>query len=208
MGYKTVIIYGRILCSSVLIFPFLFPLNDSITELISAKLSYFMIAAIIICEFLFSFSTYAMAHLPSPAGWKNQEIYPLLTSGFIHIAIADSISLFIGFFANTYVFKRWGIKLFGNSFFMKSLGATAIGELLFTISTNILTFHIFSEANLSDTFNIIFSDYILKMIYSFLICIPNAYIVMKIKQVANNDKEVSNNGSIILFKKPRISYRN
>jgi len=158
MGYKTVDIYGRLLCASVFVFPLLFPINDSLTELFGAKTSYLMIIATIICEFLFSYITYFLSSMPSPALWKNQEIYPILTSGFLHIAIADSISLAIGFFANTYVLDKWGVKFFGKGFFMRSLGATAVGELLFTISTNLITFHFFSVANIGETANIIISD--------------------------------------------------
>jgi len=196
MGYKTVDLYGRILCSSVFIFPLLFPINDSITELLDAKVSYLMIIAIIFCEFLFSFITHAMAILPSPSHWQNQEMYPLLTTGFIHIAIADSVSLAIGFFANTYVFDKWGMRWFGSGFFRRSLGATAIGELLFTISTNFIAFNMLSTANLKDTINIIISDYVLKMLYSFIICIPNAYLVSLIKQhiqkeVTKEDRKIT-----------------
>lgn len=163
-------------------FPLLFPINDSLTEIFGEKTSYLMIIATIICEFLFSYITYFLASLPSPALWKNQEIYPVLTSGFLHIAVADSISLAIGFFANTYVLARWGVKIFGKGFFIRSLGATAVGELLFTISTNLITFHYFSVANIWETSNIIISDYVLKMIYSLIICIPNAFVVYKVKK--------------------------
>ncbi len=207
MGYKTVEIYGRILCSSVFIFPLLFPLNDSITELLGAKISYFMIVAIIICEFLFSFITYSLAHLPSPLHWQNQELYPLLTTGFIHIAIADSISLAIGFFANTYVLDKWGIKWFGSGFFSRSLGATAIGELLFTISTNLITFHFLSSANLADTINIIISDYILKMGYSFLICIPNAFLVNKVKKYFPRKEDDIKDTNVIPINQINVRYR-
>ncbi|MCW8469901.1 VUT family protein [Fluoribacter gormanii] len=206
MGYKTVDLYGRILCSSVFVFPLLFPINDSITELLGAKISYLMIIAIVICEFMFSFITHALAVLPSPSHWQGQEIYPILTTGFIHIAIADSISLAIGFFANTYVLNKWGIKWFGTGFFRRSLGATAVGELLFTISTNIITFHILSTENLMDTANIIISDYILKMVYSFIICIPNAYLVSLVKK--HIQKEGTNNElNIIPFNQIRVKYR-
>ena len=206
MGYKTVDIYGRILCSSVFVFPLLFPLNDSITELLGAKISYAMILAIIICEFMFAFITYGLACLPSPVHWQNQGIYPLITTGFIHIAIADSFSLAIGFFANTYVLNKWGIKWFGKGFFSRSLGATAVGELIFTISTNLITFHILSTANFIDTANIIVSDYILKMAYSFIICIPNAYVVSKIKKYLSADKAVLNE-KIIPINQIRVRYR-
>lgn len=206
MGYKTVDLYGRILCSSVFIFPLLFPINDSITELLGAKTSYLMIVAIIFCEFMFSFITYALAILPSPSHWQNQEIYPLLTTGFIHIAIADSISLAIGFFANTYVLDKWGMKWFGSGFFRRSLGATAVGELLFTISTNLITFHILSTENLMDTTNIIISDYILKMAYSFIICIPNAYLVSLIKKHLKKEDTIKDR-KIIPLNEIRVRYR-
>ena len=207
MGYKTVTLYGRILCSSVFIFPLLFPLYDSITEILDAKTSYFMIISIIVCEFTFSFITYGLARLPSPINWNDQEIYPLITSGFLHIAIADSISLAIGFFANTYILKNWGIKWFGNSFFLRSLGCTAIGELLFTISTNIITFHVFDIASTSDTLNIICSDYLLKMIYSFLICIPNALIVKRIKIILSKNKQNTTALNVFPINQIRVKYR-
>lgn len=208
MGYKTVDLNGRILCASVFVFPLLFPINDSLTEIVGEKTSYLMIVATILCEFLFSYITYFLASLPSPALWKNQEIYPLLTSGFLHIAVADSISLAIGFVANTYVLTRWGVKIFGKGFFMRSLGATAVGELLFTISTNLITFHYFSVANIWETSNIIISDYILKMIYSLIICIPNAFIVYKIKKLINtntNTNELTYN--VMNINQLRTKYR-
>lgn len=208
MGYKTVDINGHLLCASVFVFPLLFPINDSLTEIFGAKTSYLMIIATIICEFLFSYITYFLASLPSPLLWKNQEIYPVLTSGFLHIAVADSVSLAIGFFANTYVLDKWGFKFFGKGFFMRSLGATAVGELLFTISTNFITFRFFSAASIWDTTNIIVSDYILKMIYSIVICIPNALLVIKVKSImkSNNTSDYIS-GNIKEFTPLKPKYR-
>lgn len=208
LGYKGVQIGGGILCASVFIFPLLFPINDSISELISPRASYFLIIFIIICEFLFSLVTYCIALLPSPTHWDNQSIYPILTSGFLHIAIADSISLAIGFFANTYIFSKWGLKIFGTGFFRRSLGATAIGELLFTISTNFITFHGLGNAGLLDTLNIIGSDYAFKMLYSLLICIPNAYFVQRIKKLkyAEHTKQTQNT-NVFALKLTEPSYR-
>ena len=198
LGYKVVSIKGHMLCASVFIFPLLFPINDSITELFGARVSYIMIFAVIICEFLFSFITRTVVLLPSPQGWQNQEIYTILTSGFLHIAIADSTSLAISFFANSYFLSKWGVALYGRGFFIRSLGATAIGELIFTISTNLITFHSFEIASLRDTINIITSDYIFKMIYSFIICIPNAILVDKIKKTfGRKDPEILLNNKII-----------
>lgn len=209
LGYKVVEFDGRILCASVFIFPLLFPINDSITELYGAKVSYLMILAIIICEFLFSILTKTVVLLPSPHNWQNQEMYSNLTSGFMHIAIADSTSLAIGFFANSYFLNKWGLAFYGRGFFIRSLGATAIGELLFTVMTNIITFNSFEVANLKDTINIITSDYIFKMGYSLLICIPNALLVNKIKKVfvKSTNNESSNTNKIISFNLFKQNYQ-
>lgn len=181
MGYKAISYSGHIICSSVLIFPLLFPINDSISEVLDKRATYLMILITIICEYLFSSVTYLLASCPSPAHWEHQDIYNILTSGFLKISVADSISLSIGFVANTYVFNRWGLKVFGKGFFRRSLGATAIGELFFTISTNFLAFLVFGKASTEDTFSIIIFDYIFKMGYSVIICIPNAIFVGWIK---------------------------
>lgn len=209
MGYKTVEFHGHLLCASVFVFPLLFPINDSLAELLGSKTAYLMIIATIICEFMFSYLTFILASMPSPSHWKNQEIYPLLTSGFIHIAIADSLALALGFFANTYFIGKWGVKLFGRGFFIRSLGATAVGELLFTVSTNLIAFNILGSATLTDTFNIIFSDYIFKMAYSFVICVPNAYIVFKIKQLMNKTDDAGQNlgDNILDISKLKLRYR-
>jgi len=207
LGYKVVLFEGSILCASVFIFPLLFPINDSITELFGVKVSYLMIGAIIICEFLFSILTKSASLLPSPPGWQNQELYTSLTSGFLHIAIADSSSLAISFFANSYFLNKWGIQLYGKNFLIRSLGATAIGELIFTIATNLIAFHSFEVANLQDTINIITSDYIFKMVYSLLICIPNAILVNKIKSSFSEGKDGKIIDNLIPFNLLKQNYQ-
>jgi uncharacterized PurR-regulated membrane protein YhhQ (DUF165 family) len=207
MGYKVVAFNDHILCASVFIFPLLFPINDSITEIFGVKVSYLMIGAVILCEFLFGILTYSVALLPSPANWQNQEMYPVLTSGFLHIAIADSTSLAIGFFANAYFLNKWGIKLSGKGFFIRSVGATAIGELVFTISTNLITFHSFDVASISQTTNIIISDYIFKMAYSLIVCIPNAILVSKIKSIFMENKHAYSDNKIMPFHPIAMKYR-
>ena len=209
LGYRVVSFNAHILCASVFIFPLLFPLNDSITELFGVKVSYLMIFAIIFCEFLFSLLTKGVVLLPSPVGWQNQNLYPILTSGFLHIALADSISLAIGFLANSYFLNKWGITLYGKGFFIRSLGATAIGELIFTITTNLITFHSFAVASWHDTLNIITSDYFFKMTYSFFICVPNALFVSRIKKIVikKNPDLITVNDKIVFIDSLKRNYQ-
>lgn len=117
MGYKVVNFHNQILCASVFIFPLLFPINDSLTEVFGMNVTYLIIIFTIFCEFLFSILTHLVSLLPSPEFWPNQTIYLPLTNGFLHIAIADSIALAISFFINAYFLNKWGIKLSGKNLF-------------------------------------------------------------------------------------------
>ncbi|MCW8451908.1 VUT family protein [Legionella quinlivanii] len=208
MGYKVISIHSHILCSSVFIFPFLFPINDALTELFGAKTTYIMILTTIGCEFFFGVATYLLASMPSPPTWDNQELYSTLTTGFLHIAFADSLSLAVSFFLNSYYINKWGLKLGGRKFFYRSIGATAIGELVFTVMTNLITFNSFNVANISDTYNIILSDYLLKMIYSLIICIPNAMMVNWIKAKLSQSNDVNASENVISITNARVRYRN
>jgi len=206
MGYKVVDFHHHLLCASVFIFPLLFPINDSITEIFGLQVTYLLIATTIFCEFLFSTLTHTVASFPSPELWPNQNMYLSLTDGFFKIAAADSFSLAISFIINAHFLKKWGIKLSGKNFFIRSLGATAIGEFVFTIITNFIAFKSFEVANLSETLNIIFSDYIFKMIYSFLFCIPNALFVHRLKIIFK--KSNPDNDKIIAFSQIKPRYQN
>lgn len=63
-----------------------------------------------------------------------------------------------------------------------------------------------STANLMDTTNIIISDYILKMAYSFIICIPNAYLVSLIKKHIQKE-DIIKDRKIIPLNGIRVRYR-
>ena len=202
MGYKTVKLFNHTFCASIFVFPLLFPINDSISEILGKKTSYYMIIFTVFCEILFTSVTYFLASLPSPENFPNQEIYKTLTSGFYHIIIANSIALTLGFFSNTYFLNKWGKKFYGKNFFIRSLAATGIGEIIFTVITNFIAFYFFNKTSILNTIDIILSDYLFKFVYSFFICIPNALLVNKIKNIINNKSLLAkreNNNNVIDF---------
>ena len=62
---------------------------------------------------------------------------------------------------------------------MRSLGATAVGEITYTIITNIITYY--GVLSWQSTANVIISDYFFKLIYSAIIAYPAALLVVYVK---------------------------
>lgn len=179
VGYKIVIFGKQLYCASILIFPLLFPLSDALSEIYGAKIAKTMIFYTIICEIIFVALTNFAISLPSPETWHHQHAYDFIVKGYIHILIANSIAMIISFYLNVYLINKWRILLDGKYYFLRSLGATAIGEVSYTIITNIIAYiHMYT---FNDILNIILSDYLFKLVYSIIILYPSSLVVVYVR---------------------------
>jgi len=179
VAYKIVAFGHELYCASILIFPLLFPLSDALSEIYGASIAKSMIWYTILCEAIFVLLTNIAIHLPSPSSFQHQAEYNFLVGGFIHVLLANAISLYFSFYLNIFFLNKWKILLKGKYFYLRSLGATAIGEISYTILTNIIAY--FGILSWPEIFNIIFSDYIVKLIYSVIIAYPAAFLVAYVK---------------------------
>ena len=179
VGYKIVIFGKQLYCASILIFPLLFPLSDALSEIYGARIAKSMIFYTIICEIIFVALTNIAISLPSPATWHHQNSYNFIIGGYIYILSANSIAMIVSFYLNVYLINKWRIMLDGKYYFLRSLGATAIGEISYTIITNIITY--FNMLPFGDILNIIFSDYLFKLLYSVVILYPSSLIVVYVR---------------------------
>lgn len=140
VGYKIVIFGNHLYCASILIFPLLFPLSDALAEIYGAQIAKSMIVYTIIGEIIFVSMTNTAIHLPSPTTWHHQEAYDFIVGGYIHILAANAIAMIASFYLNVYFINRWRILLQGRYYYWRSLGATAIGEISYTILTNAIAY--------------------------------------------------------------------
>jgi uncharacterized integral membrane protein (TIGR00697 family) len=179
VGYKIVIFGKQLYCASILIFPLLFPLSDALAEIYGVSIAKSMIWYTIISEAVFVTLTNTAISLPSPQNWHHQEAYNFIVGGYIHILIANSTAMIVSFYLNVYFINKWRILLQGKHYYWRSLGATAIGEIIYTIITNAIAY--VNVLPWNDIFNIILSDFSLKLIYSIIILYPGALLVTHIK---------------------------
>lgn len=179
VGYKIVAFGNQLYCASVLIFPLLFPFSDALTEIYGTNIAKSMIWYTVICEAIFVSLTNIAIRLPSPANWHHQSEYNFFIDGYTHILLANATALIVSFYLNIFLLNKWRRLLKGKHYYMRSLGATAVGEITYTVITNIITYY--GVLSWQNTINVIISDYCFKLIYSAIIAYPAALLVVYVK---------------------------
>jgi hypothetical protein len=105
--------------------------------------------------------------------------------------IANSIGILVGITINGYLIAKWKRMMNGKHFWLRSIGSSAIGELITSIIADIIAF-----AGTTSTMGVVklmVGIFIIKLIYSILLAIPNSIIVMhlKIKEGFNLQENIS-----------------
>lgn len=179
VAYKIVAFGHELYCASILIFPLLFPFSDALAEIYGPKIAKSMIWYTVICESIFVLLTNVAIHLPSPTNWHHQAEYNFLIGGYTQVLMANATALIVSFNLNVLLLNKWRILLKGKYFYLRSLGATAVGEISYTIITNVIPYY--GVLSWSEVSNVIISDYIAKLIYSAIIAYPAALLVAYVK---------------------------
>lgn len=190
VGYKIIIFGNEIGCASIFIFPLLFPLSDALAEIYGSEIAKSMVWYTIICEAIFVFLTKTAIMLPSPSSWHHQAEYDFLIGGYTQILIANSTALFVSFYLNVHFISKWRTILKGKHFYLRSLGATAIGEITYTVITNVIAYyHVLTWKQI---LNLMIFNYGFKLVYSIVLAYPAALFVAHTKLKYKTNNQTSN----------------
>lgn len=85
------------------------------------------------------------------------------------------------------IITRWKILLKGKYFLLRCLGASAIGELIFTLTAYLIEF--FGVVSISHIFQLIVVSYIIKLVLNLLLSIPVASLANWLKTVEKLDTD-------------------
>lgn len=108
--------------------------------------------------------------LHSPAAWPNQAVYAKAFEKLPRVVFSSIFAIMIGAFINAYILTKWKILLKGKYFLLRTLGASSIGEFIFTISAYLIEF--FGIVSLSHIFSLIAVSYTIKLIVNLLLSTP------------------------------------
>lgn len=183
--YKIIAIGSLSASASTLIMPLWFVIGDVIAEVYGYKVARQMIWMAIICQFIFAFSCAGMISFKTPSGWAYQESYDQVLGKLPRVAIASFLAIFVGAFINAYAISKWKILLRGKYFWLRSLGASAIGEFIFTIVAYSTEF--IGVVPFSQLIHLMTISYVIKLVLNPVLVIPSLIAVRILKRLEGVD---------------------
>ena len=132
-----------------------------------------------------SFCYWLVKILPAATFWEYQEAYEAILGAVPRITLASMIAYFGGEFSNSFVLSRMKVAMNGRHLWMRTIGSTVVGEGVDSIIFVMIAFG--GTMPLSGLFTIIFSIYLIKVIYE-IIATPFTYIIVnKLKHAEGVD---------------------
>lgn len=169
-----------ILSGATIVFPITYTLGDIIAEVYGYAAARRLIWYGLFCELIFALLIEGVIRLPSsstPFPYQNEykDIFAPLLRFVISGIVADLVSNFI----NIYIISKWKIFMKGKKFWLRSIGSTAIAELVMNI---IICFMAFTGiGTFLDVLKITLSAYALEMFYASIFVVPAALLAALLK---------------------------
>lgn len=132
MCYKIISVHGAIFSVATFIFPFWYSTSDIVAEVYGYSASRRLIWYGVICQFVFVIATNVLINI-LPSTSHHQAAYEIVFTETPRVAISSLIASFLGGFLNIYCISKWKILTRGRFFWLRSLGSSIIGLVVFTI---------------------------------------------------------------------------
>ncbi|OGT43662.1 MAG: hypothetical protein A3F42_02225 [Gammaproteobacteria bacterium RIFCSPHIGHO2_12_FULL_37_34] len=154
--------------------PFIFPLSYSIGDIIAEVYGYSLARRIIwltlAFQFLYAILVTLVLKLPHPDFWTMQSAYDQVFGNLIRFVCAGFLSVVISHFVNIYIFSKWKILLRGKHFWLRSVGASAIGG--FVLVSIIMIFGYSGTVDTRSAIHMFFSIYSVELLYACIAAWP------------------------------------
>lgn len=179
-SYRLVELGRYTLQAGQLIVPLWFITSDITVEIYGYKIANDILAVGLICQVMFSFICMVFIHLPHPSFWHNGIAYEIVLGDMWRVSVAVLFAFFISGIINIKLITRWKFLTRGKHFWLRSLGASGISEVLYSIlATSIIQY---GKLSWSIIISIIIASATLKIIFSALLAFPAqiiAFLVAK-----------------------------
>lgn len=182
---KVVIINGSTACAGTILMPFWFIISDIVTEVYGYKVSRQIFWYSLLCNFLFAIFTIALVNLPSSKSWVGEQAYSFVFGNILPIVFGSFFAAMVGTFLNTYLISKWKILVNGKYFWLRSIGASTIGEFIYTMVAFLLIFRGTLEFKQISTY--IMWSYSFKIVGAVILIIPANIIVKFLKNKEHID---------------------
>jgi uncharacterized integral membrane protein (TIGR00697 family) len=195
--YKIVTIGGFAVSASTIVIPLWFITGDIIAEIYGYKIARNLVWVAIFCQFIFAFICGSFASVISPEVLENQKAYQEILSRLPRVAFASFFAIIIGGLVNAYAINHWRILLKGKYFALRSIAASSIGELIFTICAYLAEFT--GLTPMSKILELMITSYLIKLAVNFMLVMPASFIVKAIKYRNNLSHSATNQSNLFNY---------
>lgn len=183
MLHKTVLIWGYSTSATVLIVPFWFIISDVVAEIYGFSIAKQILWLGILFQWVFSLICTFVISIHSPITWLHQSDYNYVFGGLIRFNISVLLSLLIAGYINIRLITIWKFLLRSRHFWLRSIGASGIGELLYTF---IVIFGVFfGSMRFKQLLFFTLFSFVCKITYTILLACPMNLLTYIIKKVEN-----------------------
>ncbi|MCK4870552.1 MAG: queuosine precursor transporter [Gammaproteobacteria bacterium] len=185
MGYRMIAIGPTLETGSIFIFPFTYFFGDIVAEVYGYKVAKNLIWTSLVCEAVFAITANLVDLLPYHGSPFHQAAYAQLVPLFMRVLLVNVVSTLISEFLNVYCVTKWKILLSGRFYWLRSLGAAAIGAFVYSISATIISFA--GILTVTQMVKLMLSCYLIKEVIFVLITPVGVLIVLFLKKAERVD---------------------
>lgn len=179
LAYKMVSVGGYTISGGIFIFPIIYAITDITTEIYGYDQTKKLIKFAFICCLFFALTVPFIATLPAPDNWPYQSGYTHVLGSVFRFFIANTVGIIIGITINGYLIAKWKVMMQGRHFWLRSIGSSAVGELITSVIADIIAFA--GTTNSLGVIKLMLGIFAIKLIYSVLLSLPNSLLVTHIK---------------------------
>lgn len=179
-SYRITTLFGYTLQGGQLIAPFWFLISDMIAELYGYESAISTIKSGFICQILFTLCAVIIINLPMKIGAEDiDKAYYYVFSDMWRVDLSVLIAFIVSGFINIKLLVKLKIMMQGKYFWLRSIGASGVGELIFSVlATTLIQYG--KQSNLVIMHMVIIS-FLLKLIYSTTLALPANFVIFIIK---------------------------
>jgi uncharacterized integral membrane protein (TIGR00697 family) len=175
----------------VLVFPFALIIMDIITEIYGYSVARVVFWAALFAQAVFCFLVAWLALIPDYHRISEaipEKTYETMFLSLPHIFLACFIAMMFSVLINSRLIAKWRVLLKGRYFWLRSIGASGIGEVIFVFGSTFIAW--VGRAPLSVIFKCSLTNYLIDMCL-LIILAPIANIVIIFLKIYFKDKIAS-----------------
>jgi hypothetical protein len=182
---KVASLFGFSFGAGILFFPISYFFGDILTEVYGYARSRRVVWSGFIAMIFASLMSYVVVKLPPAPGYLNQNAIETVFGQTPRITIASLTAFFCGEFTNSFVIAKLKLLTRGRFLWIRTIGSTIAGELVDSLIFYPVAF--FGVWDNSLLIKVMFTNYILKVLWEVLATPLTYKIVNFLKQLENED---------------------